>query len=90
MKQIKKRILSGVIALSLAITDSSVAVFANNNTLESTVSTTKTAEIEESYITNELIDLRSEYSKTYEKSDGSRVSIVTASPLHYYDNDKKA
>ena len=35
MKQIKKRILSGIIALSLAITDSSVAVFANNNTLES-------------------------------------------------------
>ena len=90
MKQIKKRILSGVIALSLAITDSSIAVFADNNNSDLTVSTTKNTEIEKSYITNELIDLRSEYSKTYEKSDGSRVSIVTASPLHYYDNNGKA
>ncbi|MDE6149326.1 MAG: DNRLRE domain-containing protein, partial [Ruminococcus sp.] len=89
MKQIKKRILSGIIALSLVITDSSIAVFANENNSNLTAKTTKTTEIEKSYITNELTDLRSEYSKTYEKSDGSRISIITASPLHYYNNVEK-
>ncbi|MDO5125616.1 MAG: DNRLRE domain-containing protein, partial [Ruminococcus sp.] len=52
----------------------------NNEIAESSV-------ISEPYITKEIPDLRSEYSKTYEKSDGARVSVMSSKPLHYYDTE---
>ena len=42
-------------------------------------------ESDSSFITSELEELRTEFSKTYERSDGSRVSVITATPIHFFD-----
>ena len=95
MKQLKKRILSMAIVIAMILTDSSIAVFANNETTAdaNTTAEVKTSESvvqEEAFITNEITDLRTEYSKTYEKSDGTRVSVISSTALHYYDKEDKA
>ena len=43
---------------------------------------------EEVYITGEIAELRSKYSKTYEQSDGGRISVVSAAPICFYDEEK--
>ena len=48
-----------------------------------------TAEEEQVYITSELEDSRTRYSKTYEQSDGSMVAVVSAAPVHFYDEEKE-
>ena len=45
----------------------------------------KKTEEETAYITGEIEELRSEYSKTYEQSDGSRIAVMSAAPVHFYD-----
>lgn len=49
----------------------------------------KTSSDEPVYITGEVVELRTENSKTYEKSDGSRVAILLEEPVHYYDEENK-
>ena len=53
-----------------------------------TVSEQNTDE-EQAYITGEVEDLRTRYSKTYEQSDGSRIAVVSAAPVHFYDEGKE-
>ena len=43
---------------------------------------------EEVYITGEIAELRSKYSKTYEQSDGGRISVVSAAPICFYGEEK--
>lgn len=43
------------------------------------------AEEEPVYVTSEIEELRTRYSKTYEQSDGSAVAIMSAAPVHFYD-----
>ena len=40
---------------------------------------------EPAYITGEVEELRTKYSKTYEQSDGSRIAVMSAAPVHFYD-----
>lgn len=44
---------------------------------------------EPAYITGEIEDLRTRYSATYEQSDGSRIAVVSAAPVHFYDEEKE-
>lgn len=37
----------------------------------------------------EILKLRKEYSKTYEQSDGTNLTILSAAPFHYYDKKAK-
>lgn len=91
MKKFRKRVLSMIIALAIIATDSSIATFADENS-ENVHQITKAQtmiENEEPYISNEIIDLRTENSKTFEKTDGSRVTVVSSSSMHFYNEAKK-
>ncbi len=69
------------------------AAIDDNNTAETVTGYTEpeqVAEIEPAYITGEIENLRTEYSKTFEQSDGSRIAVVSAAPVHFYDEEKEA
>ncbi len=83
------------IALILCVTifstifpDSFLFTFAN-------VSGDNNAEVEiqseiekiEPFIVGEIEELRDEYSKTYERSDGINVLVTKSEPIHYYDKE---
>ena len=97
MKKIKGRIISLLTVTALIATGTVSQAFAEAGKEGSTTevitdySSTKqnTAEEEQVYITSELEDLRTRYSKTYEQSDGSRIAIMSASPVHFYDEEKE-
>ena len=96
MKRLKSRVISlltmtaliatGTVpqAVAAALDDSSTpeaiteSVIDNQNAVE-----------EPAYITGEIEDLRTEYSKTYEQSDGSRIAVVSAAPVHFYDEESE-
>ncbi|MBE5921212.1 MAG: RHS repeat-associated core domain-containing protein [Lachnospiraceae bacterium] len=82
------------VAEKIAATDESMgmeaatATDANTNTDTSTdVNAGDMGTDTEVYILYEHTDLRDEYSKTYERSDGVNVQITMATPLHRYDED---
>ena len=97
MKKIKGRIISLLTVTALIATGTVSQAFAEAGKESSTTevitdySSTKqnTAEEEQVYITSELEDLRTRYSKTYEQSDGSMAAVVSAAPVHFYDEEKE-
>ncbi|MCU6720546.1 hypothetical protein OCV67_11510 [Porcipelethomonas ammoniilytica] len=98
MKKIKGRVISLLTVTALIATGTVPQAFAEAGKESSTTkvitdySSTKqnTAEEEEQvYITSELEDLRTRYSKTYEQSDGSMAAVVSAAPVHFYDEEKE-
>lgn len=85
----KDRIISMAIAVSIISTCTIPNVIAESrndiNEPEQTISNSQ----EEVYITGEIAELRSEYSKTYEQSDGSRIAVMSAAPICFYDEEKE-
>ena len=96
MKKIKGRIISLLTVTVLIATGTAPQSFAEE-VKESSTSEAMTDYIvseqnineEQAYITGELEDLRTRYSKTYEKSDGSMAAVVSAAPVHFYDEEKE-
>ena len=82
----KNRIISIAIAAAIISTCTIPNVIAESrneiNEAEHTISDLQEDEV---YITGEIEELRSEYSKTYEQSDGSRIAVMSAAPVHFYD-----
>lgn len=85
----KDRIISIAIAAAIISTCTIPNVIAESrndiNEPEQTISNSQ----EEVYITGEIAELRSKYSKTYEQSDGGRISVVSAAPICFYDEEKE-
>ena len=86
----KNRIISIAIAAAIISTCTIPNVIAESrndmNEPEQTISNSQEDEI---YITGEIAELRSKYSKTYEQSDGGRISVVSAAPICFYDEEKE-
>lgn len=86
----KSRIISIAIAAAIISTCTIPNVIAESrneiNEPEQTISNSQEDEI---YITGEIAELRSEYSKTYEQSDGSRIAVMSAAPICFYDEEKE-
>ncbi len=90
----KYKSLRKTIALILCVTifstifpDSFLSTFANvsgDNYAEVEIQSEIEEEIEP-FIVGEIEELRDEYSKTYERSDGINVLITKSEPIHYYD-----
>ncbi len=93
MTKIKSRVISLLTMTALIATGTvpQAAAEALNDssstpeTITESVVDKQNAVEEPAYITGEIVDLRTRCSKTYEKSDGSRVSVVSAAPVHFYD-----
>ncbi len=97
MKNLKSRIISMLIVISMIATGTAPKVFAEvfngspvseqaGSSLQNDEQTTSDGSV---YITGEVEELRTENSKTYEKSDGSRVAVVLEEPVHFYDENKE-
>lgn len=87
----KNRIISIAIAAAIISTCTIPNVIAESrndiNEPEQTISESDSQE--EVYITGEIAELRSEYSKTYEQSDGSRIAVMSAAPICFYDEENE-
>ena len=85
----KDRIISIAIATAIISTCTIPNVIAESrndiNEPEQTISNSQ----EEVYITGEIAELRSKYSKTYEQSDGSRIAVMSAAPICFYDKENE-
>lgn len=96
MKKIKGRIISLLTVTALIATGTAPQAFAlavnESSTSEAITDYTVPEQNteEQAYITGEAEDLRTRYSKTYEQSDGSMVAVVSAAPVHFYDEEKEA
>ena len=97
MKKIKGRIISLLTVTALIATGTAPQAFAEavkesstSETITDYTVTEQNAKEEQAYITGEVEDLRTRYSKTYEQSDGSMVAVVSAAPIHFYDDKKEA
>ena len=97
MKKIKGRIISLLTVTALIATGTAPQAFAEAvkessvpETITDYVTDEQNSGEEQTYITGEAEDLRTRYSKTYEQSDGSMVSVVSAAPVHFYDEEKEA
>lgn len=96
MTRMKSRVISLLTMAALIATGTvpqAVQAFDDSSTTETVAGYTaaeQAEEIEPAYITGEIEDLRTEYSKTYEQSDGSRIAVVSAAPVHFYDEEKEA
>ena len=94
MKKMKGRIISLLTVTALIATGTAPQAFAEAgkespaSSMGNNVIQEEYAE-EQAYITGEIEDLRTRYSKTYEQSDGSRIAIMSASPVHFYDEEKE-
>ena len=93
MKQLKKRILSALIAMSLVITDSAVTVFAENEEIKSSINTQAAEDISmlnqeetETYPIEELTEYRTDNEKRFLMSDKSIKAVVYSEPIHYENN----
>lgn len=86
----KNRVISIAIAAAIISTCTIPNVIAESrndiNEPEQIISDSQEDEI---YITGEIAELRSEYSKTYEQSDGSRIAVMSAAPICFYDEEKE-
>ena len=95
MKKIKGRIISLLTVTALIATGTVPQAFAEAGKESSTTkvitdySSTEQNTEEQVYITSELDDLRTRYSKTYEQSDGNMAAVVSAAPIHFYDEEKE-
>ena len=97
MKNLKSRIISVLIVVSMIATGTAPKVFAevlnessaSEQTSSSSQNDEQTSSNEPVYIIGEVEELRTENCKTYEKSDGSRVAIVLEEPVHFYDENKE-
>ena len=95
MKKIKGRIISLLTVTALIATGTVPQAFAEAGKESSTTkvitdySSTEQNTEEQVYITSELEDLRTRYSKTYEQSDGNMAAVVSAAPIHFYDEEKE-
>lgn len=80
MKQIKRKILSALIAMSLLITDSAVSVFADYNESEINTKLKETVsmadEETEPYPVEELTEYRTDNEKRFLMSDKSIKAVV--------------
>lgn len=87
----KDRVISIAIAAAIISTCTIPNVIAESrndiNEPEQTISESNSQE--EVYITGEIAELRSEYSKTYEQSDGSRIAVMSAAPICFYDKENE-
>ena len=85
----KNRVISIAIAAAIISTCTIPNVIAESrndiNEPEQTISNSQ----EEVYITGEIAELRSEYSKTYEQSDGSRIAVMSAAPICFYNEENE-
>lgn len=96
MTRMKSRVISLLTMAALIATGTvpqAVQAFDDSSTTETVAGYTaaeQAEEIEPAYITGEIENLRTEYSKTYEQSDGSRIAVVSAAPVHFYDEEKEA
>lgn len=94
MKKMKGRIISLLTVAALIATGTAPQTFAeagkesSASAMGNNVIQEEYAE-EQAYITGEIEDLRTRYSKTYEQSDGSRIAVVSAAPVHFYDEGKE-
>ena len=94
MKKMKGRIISLLTVTALIATGTAPQAFAEAgkespaSSMGNNVIQEEYAE-EQAYITGEIEDLRTRYSKTYEQSDGSRIAVVSAAPVHFYDEGKE-
>lgn len=88
----KDRIISMAIAAAIISTCTIPNVIAESrndiNAPEQIISESDSQE-NEIYITGEIAELRSEYSKTYEQSDGSRIAVMSAAPICFYDKENE-
>ena len=95
MKKIKGRIISLLTVTALIATGTVPQAFAEAGKESSTTkvitdySSTEQNTEEQVYITGEVEDLRTKYSKTYEQSDGNMAAVVSAAPIHFYDEEKE-
>ncbi len=97
MTSMKNRVISLSIIAAMIMTGTAPQAFAEAEketaiSAEVTEALSEVAEGEKeaSYITGEIEELRTRYSKTYEQSDGSMVAVVSAAPVHFYDEEKEA
>lgn len=82
----KNRIISIAIAAAIISTCTIPNVIAESrNEINEPEQTISDLQEDEVYITGEIEELRSEYSKTYDQSDGSRIAVMSAAPVHFYD-----
>ena len=95
MKEIKGRIISFLTITAILTTGTMPQAFAEEGKESSTTkvitdySSTEQNTEEQVYITGEVEDLRTKYSKTYEQSDGNMAAVVSAAPIHFYDEEKE-
>lgn len=95
MRKLKYRIISIATIAAIIATGTVPQVLAealdDSSTPESVTTVTDEQVINDEpvYITGEIEDLRTRYSKTYEQSDGSRIAVMSASPVHFYDEEKE-
>lgn len=92
MKQIKRKILSALIAMSLLITDSAVSVFADYNESEINTKPKETVsmadEETEPYPVEELTEYRTDNEKRFLMSDKSIKAVVYSEPVHFKNNEE--
>ena len=92
MKQIKRKILSALIAMSLLITDSAVSVFADYNESEINTKLKETVsmadEETEPYPVEELTEYRTDNEKRFLMSDKSIKAVVYSEPVHFKNNEE--
>ena len=88
----KNRIISIAIAAAIISTCTIPNVIAESrndiNAPEQIISESDSQE-NEIYITGEIAELRSKYSKTYEQSDGSRIAVMSAAPICFYNEENE-
>ena len=98
MRKLRVRVISMLIVTTMIATGTAPRAFAeivNENSAQELASDTlainEQSTVEEPvYIIGEIENLRTEYSKTYEQSDGSCVAVVSAEPVHFYDSKNES
>ena len=86
MGKMKSRVISLLTMAALIATGTvpqAVQAFDDSNTAETVGGYTAAEQAEEikpAYISGEIEDLRTRYSKTYEQSDGSMISLTSRCP----------
>ena len=91
MRKMKNRVISLLTMAAIIATGTVPQVFAEalddstSAVISEAVNNEQKTENEPAYITGEIEDLRTRYSKTYEQSDGSMISYASAAPVHFYD-----
>ncbi|WP_337403519.1 hypothetical protein [Porcipelethomonas sp.] len=86
MRKMKSRVISLLTMTAIIATGTVPQVFAEalddstSAVISEAVNNEQKTENEPTYITGEIEDLRTRYSKTYEQSDGSMISLTSRCP----------